>query len=134
MKKWFIMFAAVVALPLLTAATCADVTGEITGATVTPQVAQVLVDSYNTAEGVGNVYLQLPLCGSPNATAVCRTKAISQKIFSELRIHSQDRNAVVVLLRANNGGSIPVASYNTLMAVYNTLKSDLVTTGISTGS
>jgi hypothetical protein len=134
MKKWFIMTAAAVVLPLLTAASCGDVVSEITGATVTPQVAQVLVDSYNTAEGVGVAYLQLPLCGGVSTAAICRTKVISQKVFSDLRIYGQNRNAVIKLLQANNGGAIPVASYNTLVAAYDALKADLTASGIGTGS
>lgn len=53
MKRWFIMLAVAVAMPLLTAASCSDVTGAITGATVTPQVAQALVNAYHITEGLG---------------------------------------------------------------------------------
>ena len=132
MKKWLIMLAAAVVMPLLTAASCADVTGAITGATVSPQVAQVLVDSYNTAEGVGIGYINS--CRALKGTAQACNRATEQKIFSDLRIYGQDRDAVLKLLRANNGDAIPVASYNTLSTVYQTIKADLVGAGLSAGS
>ena len=132
MKKWLIMLAAAVAMPLLTAASCADVTGAITGATVTPQVAQVLVDSYNTAEGAGTAYIVA--CHKLVGTAHACDRSVEQKVFTDLRIYGQDRDAVLKLLRANNGGPIPVASYNTLTTVYQTLKADLVGAGLAVGS
>ena len=132
MKKWFIILAAAVLMPLLGVAGCSGVTGAITGATVTPQVAQVLVDAYNTAESVGTGFITSChlLRGTPQACNL----ATEQKIFSDLRVYGQDRDAVLKLLRANNGAAIPVASYNTLSTVYQTLKVDLVGAGLSTGS
>jgi len=129
MKKWLIMLAAVIAMPLLTAASCSDVTSAITGATVSPQVAQVMVDSYNTAEGFGIGYINSchKLAGTPQAC----NRATEQKVFSDLRVYGQDRDAVLNLLRDNNGGPIPVVSYNTLMTVYGTLKADLISAGIT---
>ena len=132
MKKWLLMFVAAIVMPLLGAASCADVTGAITGATVTPQVAQVLVDSYNTAEGLGPGYLAS--CHKLAGTAQACSRALEQKIFTELRTYGQDRDAVLKLLRANNGGPIPVASYNTLSTVYQTLKADLVGAGLAVSS
>jgi len=120
------------ALPLLTAASCSGVATTITGATVTPQVAQVLVDSYNTAEGLGTGYITS--CHSLKGTAQACNRATEQKVFSDLRIYGQDRDAVLKLLRTNNGGSIPVANYNTLMTVYQTLKADLVSAGLNPAS
>jgi hypothetical protein len=53
-------------------------------------------------------------------------------VFTDLRVYGQDRDAVIKLLRANNGASIPVVSYNTLMTVYGALKADLISAGITT--
>ena len=132
MKKWFIVLAAVVLMPLLGAASCSDVTGAITNATVTPQVAQILVQSYGVAEGVGTAYIAS--CHKLAGTAQACNRSTEQKVFSDLRIYGQNRDAVLKLLRTNNGGPIPVVNYNTLMTAYDALKSDLVGAGLNIGS
>jgi hypothetical protein len=121
---------AFVAALSLSACDLATVTGAITGATVTPQVAQVMVDSYNTAEGLGIGYINS--CHKLVGTAQACNRATEQKVFTDLRVYGQDRDAVIKLLRANNGASIPVVSYNTLMTVYGALKADLISAGITT--
>jgi hypothetical protein len=105
---------------------------DATNTTVSPQVAQVLVQSYGIAEGVGTAYIAS--CHKLAGTAQACNRSTEQKVFSDLRIYGQDRDAVLKLLRTNNGGSIPVVNYNTLMTSYDALKADLVGAGLNVGS
>ena len=132
MKRWFIMLAVAVAMPLLTAASCSDVTGAITGATVTPQVAQALVNAYHITEGLGTGYISS--CHKLVGTAQACNRDTEQEVFTALRIHGQDRDAVLKLLRDNKGGPIPVFNYNTLVSAYDALKLDLANAGLKTAA
>jgi hypothetical protein len=105
---------------------------DVTNTTVSPQVAQVLVQSYGIAEGVGTAYIAS--CHKLAGSAQACNRSTEQKVFSDLRIYGQNRDAVLKLLRTNNGGSIPVVNYNTLMTSYDALKADLVGAGLNVGS
>jgi hypothetical protein len=110
----------------------AGVYAAATGATVEPQVAQTLVDSYGIAESAGTAYITS--CHALRGTAQACNRTTEQKVFSDLRIYGQNRDAVLKLIRANNGGAIPVLNYNTLVTAYDGLKADLAANGVKAGS
>jgi hypothetical protein len=117
---------------LLSGCDLPTVVGEIAGSSVTPQVAEILVDAYGVVEASGTAYVN-----SCHALAGSKTpcnRVTEQKVYSDLRIYGKSRDAVVTLLQTNNGGPIPIANYSTLETVYQALKADLVAAGVPVSS
>ena len=93
----------------------------ITGATVSPQAASVIVNSFDASETVATAYLQLPQCAT-GGPVTCRKPAAVATIVPAVRSGRVARDQIMSLLNANNGGAIPVASYNTLQAAITSLQ------------
>jgi hypothetical protein len=103
---------------------CAEV-GSVIGVnpTVPGKTVLIAANSFDALETVGTAYLTLPLCGSAGASAACHTAAAKAAIVPAIKTGRTARNQLEALLQANNGGNIPVASYNTLEAAIATLQS-----------
>lgn len=95
--------------------------GMVLGTSVPPQTALIAANSYDVLETVMTGYLQLPPCGA-GAPVTCRNPAAVANIVPAVRAGRTARNQIEALLTTNNGGSIPVASYNTLTAAITTLQ------------
>ena len=96
--------------------------GVVTGAKVSPQAALVAQNTFDELEQVALTYGKLPLCGSPGASAACRTQAATLAIAPAVRSGRRARNEIQAALRAGNGAPIPVFSYNSLQAAVQTIE------------
>jgi hypothetical protein len=98
-------------------------------ATVSPQSVLVAANAFDAAETIATGYLSLPLCG-PTAPVTCRSAAAAAKIIPAARSGQKARDNLEGLLKAANGGPVPVASYNTLEAAVSTLQNVYTQYGI----
>lgn len=120
MKKWLIAAAAV--LPLLLGG-CSTLTA-IGGTTISPQTVQTADNAVDLAISGATAYISLPRC-SATVPAPCRTHATTKLLEKDVAAAQTARNNLKKLLRANNGGAIPLADYDTINAVFNTLETDV---------
>lgn len=102
--------------------------GLVQNASVSSQLATAAETSFDTAEVIGTGYLSLPVCG-PGVAATCQTKVIAQEIYNALKSGRTARDAVQALVVQANGGSIPIASYNTLQAAITSINALTKATG-----
>ncbi len=109
-------------IPLLMALGGCNTLSMIAGASVNPNYAYALVETFNGFETSADGYLRLAPCVS-GGSAVCRNPAAVKAIVAAVRTGRTARNAVVAALHSTNGAAIPVASYDTLSAAVRTLQS-----------
>ena len=100
------------------------ITDTLTGATISPQVVQTSENAIDLSISAATAYVALPVC-SKTVAMPCRTVAGRKALEKDVAAVQTARNNIQTLLKANNGGAIPVANYQTLQTVYNTLSSDV---------
>jgi hypothetical protein len=85
-----------------------------TAATATVPADAVIVArvAFNSAQSLATSYLNLRRCTGSNGP-ICRDPALTVRIGTAVREGRKARNELAVLMRANPGGSVPVASYTT---------------------
>ena len=110
------------ALALATALSGCNTLSVISGAAISPQSADVAINSFDVLEASATAYLSLPTCGAPSATVVCKNLTAAAKIIPAVKSGRVARDQILALLNANSGAAIPVATYNTLEAVITTLQ------------
>lgn len=128
MKK--LAFIGAVALGCVSLAGCA---GLLPSASASPQSALVAANSFDALETVATGYLELPHCAT-SSSAACRNASAVASIVPAVRTGRTARNQIEALLQANNGGAIPLATYNTLSASIATLEAVYAQYSISTTS
>ena len=85
----------------------------------TPNQALIAVNAYNAAVATGTVYLKRPLC--PTAAPICRTKALSQQVYTALRAGRAARGQILSALAANQAA--PITAIQALEAAYSVVSS-----------
>ena len=110
------------ALALATALSGCNTLSVISGAAISPQSADVAINSFDVLEASATAYLSLPTCGAPGATVVCKNLTAAAKIIPAVKSGRVARDQILSLLNANSGAAIPVATYNSLEAVITTLQ------------
>jgi hypothetical protein len=110
------------ALALATVLSGCNTLSVISGAAISPQSADVAINSFDVLEASATAYLSLPTCGAPGATVVCKNLTAAAKIIPAVKSGRVARDQILALLNANSGAAIPVATYNTLEAVITTLQ------------
>lgn len=98
----------------------------VSGSYATPQQIQTADSGINVAVASATTYQELPLCGAPTTTSVvCRTDAASAQLNKDVIAVVIARRNMKKLLRANGGGNVPIADYNTFKAAVDTIQSDV---------
>ena len=110
------------ALALATVLSGCNTLSVISGAAISPQSADVAINSFDVLEASATAYLSLPTCGAPGATVVCKNLTAAAKIIPAVKSGRVARDQILALLNANSGAAIPVATYNSLEAVITTLQ------------
>lgn len=111
--------AALVAVLAISAAGCGTLgtidsaVSTLSGATVPSSYVIAARSAFNVAEAGATNYMRLPRCTGSNGP-VCRDPAIRACIDDFVLGGRGARNRLAALQRANPGGDIPVADYNTL--------------------
>jgi hypothetical protein len=78
----------------------------------TPNEEVIGINAYNAAVATATAYLQLPICGVPP----CRTKVLSQSVYTALKSGRVARNQVLAALAANQAA--PLTALQALQAAY----------------
>jgi hypothetical protein len=120
---------AVLALAAVPLAGCSDtldkfdsVVSTVTGSTVPASYVSAARTTFNVSEAAATNYMRLPRCNGSNGP-VCRDPAIRQCIDGYVLNGRAARNRLAALQRANPGGDVPVADYNTLSAASSAITS-----------
>lgn len=110
-------------VPALALAGCASF-GNFTGInpTVSPQAADVAVNTFDALEAAATAYNQLPLCAA-GASIACHTAGAKAAIKPAILTGRTARNELEAALKASGGAAIPVLSWNNLQSAITTLQS-----------
>lgn len=92
----------------------------ITTATVPADAVIVARVAFNSAQSLATNYLRLRRCTGSNGP-ICRDQALTVRIGNAVLSGRQARNELAQLMRANPGGSVPVANYETMVAATNVI-------------
>lgn len=104
--------------------------GTVEGTSISPQAAATAIYAFNAVETVATGYGQLPSCNKAGAPITCNTPQALAAIKPAILSGRAAKNNLLGLLQSNNGGAIPVASYNTLEAAISSLQNVYVQYGI----
>jgi hypothetical protein len=113
-----------VSLALAAPALGGCITDTLNSASINPQAVQTSESAIDLAISAATAYVALPVC-SKKVAAPCRTIAGHRALKKDIAAVQVARDNIQTLLKANNGGSIPLANYQTLQSAYNTLTSDV---------
>lgn len=119
MKK--LLIAAAMTLALSGCAELQNAWNAATGATVSPSIVIVAVNSFDALEATATNYLRLPKCNSTNGP-ICRSSAATAQIIPAVRAGRIARNNLEAFLNSHPGALAPQGLYDALSSAVNTLQ------------
>jgi hypothetical protein len=124
-----IVFWACAALSLGACSTLQNITGIVTGTTVTPEQAYIAANAFDAVEATATTYLNLPPCATGGPT-ICRTASAVNAIVPAIRSGRIARNNLEAAVNASGGAPVPATLYQVLQGATSTLQGIIVQYGI----